>query len=121
MTEYEEIPLGEVEEEVVNSNSDEVIKKRSRLISSSLYKRLGIVILVLGGIILPLLILSFFFNTGQPDEIILRIEQITGFVLFGLALIVGSSLLFTARGLKEQEENIVLEPLTNELVDETLL
>ncbi|NHJ40913.1 MAG: hypothetical protein FK731_12860 [Asgard group archaeon] len=120
MTEYKEIPLEDTIDEDSESNSEERIVKRSRLLSSALYKRLGIVILTLSGIILPLVILSFFFNAGQPDEIALRIEQITGFVLFGLALIVGISLLYTSRRLKEEEDAIILEPITNESIDETL-
>ncbi|NHK30169.1 MAG: hypothetical protein FK730_02370 [Asgard group archaeon] len=119
MTEAEEIPMDDTNEEISDSDSQEAIKKRSRLLSSSLYKRLGIVILILGGIILPLLILSFFFNAGQPDLILLKIEQITGFVLFGLAIIVGISLLFTARRLKA-EEIVVLEPISDITVDESV-
>jgi hypothetical protein len=117
LTEAKEIPMDEANEEINDSESQEVIKKRSRLLSSSLYKRLGIVILVLGSIILPLLILSFFFNSGQPDTTLLKIEQIAGFVLFGLAIIVGISLLFTARRLKV-EELVVLEPISDITVDE---
>lgn len=120
LTEYKEIPLENTIDEDSEPNSEERIIKRSRLLSSALYKRLGIVILTLSGIILPLVILSFFFNAGQPDEIALRIEQITGFVLFGLALIVGISLLYTSRRLKEEEDAIILEPITNESIDETL-
>ena len=43
---------------------------------------------------------------------------LSGFVLFGLSLIVGISLLYTSRRLKEQEDAIVLEPISNEAADE---
>jgi hypothetical protein len=119
LTEAKEIPMDDTNEEIGDSESQEIIKKRSRLLSSSLYKRLGIVILILGGIILPLVILSFFFNAGQPDTTLLKIEQIAGFVLFGLAIIVGNSLLFTSRRLKA-EEAVVLEPVTDVTADETI-
>ncbi|NHJ47839.1 MAG: hypothetical protein FK733_08635 [Asgard group archaeon] len=113
MVEVKELPLDEPEEDIADSETPEEIKKRSRLLSSVLYKRLGILILVLFGIVLPLTILSFFFNAGQPDSTALLIEQITGFVLSGLALIVGMSLLFTSRRLKT-EEKMVLEPIVDE-------
>jgi hypothetical protein len=117
LDEIKEIPIDDSQITEDTEETPQEVEKRSRLISSVLYKRLGILILVLCGIALPLTILSYFFNEGQPDPVLLMIEQIVGFVLTGIALIVGTSLLFTARRLKAKEK-IVLEPIDNEPIAE---
>ncbi|NHJ31929.1 MAG: hypothetical protein FK732_03615 [Asgard group archaeon] len=113
MVKIKELPFDDTEDptaETIEDSSEatpEELEKRSNEISSSVFKRLGIIIMILSFTILPLTILSFFYHPSQPDETSLLIQQIVGFVLFGVGAIIGSLLLVTARKMKKKEDYIL--------------
>ncbi len=116
LEEFKEVPFEDSREDNETFEEDEtttpeVLEERSKQISSSLFRRLGYIVLFLGIGIIPLISLTFFFNTGQPDDTSLLVEQIVGFILVGLAVIIGASLLFTAKKI-EKSEDLVHEPVT---------
>ncbi len=120
MEEVKEVPFNDDEDSTAKDEDEipeitpEELEKRSDEISSSVFKRLGIIIMILSFVILPLTIISFFFHPSQPDPTSLLIQQIVGFILFGLGAIIGSLLLITARRMKKREEYI-LEAVVIEL------
>lgn len=116
LEEFKEMPFEDSHEdneilEEDETTTHEVLEERSKQISSLLFRRLGYIVLFLGIGIIPLIILTFFFNTGQPDDTSLLVEQIVGFILVGLAVIIGNSLLFTAKKI-EKSEDLVHEPIS---------
>lgn len=121
MVEIKEIPIDESNNEntTSDSNSNNIIKtqkeyeERTKLVSASVYRKLSIVIFVLSLIVLPLIILSYFYNTGQPDKTALVIEQIVGFVLFGLGLIVALALFSHSRKLKTEKDYVSEQIIQN--------
>lgn len=122
MVEIKELPFDDSEDStIINEVNDqestpEELEERSKDVSSSLFKRLGIIVLLLSLTILPLTILSFFVHPGQPDETSLLIQQIVGFVLFGIGSAIGSLLLINARRMKKKEDYI-LELVTDEMIE----
>ncbi|MCK5184402.1 MAG: hypothetical protein KAQ95_08860 [Candidatus Heimdallarchaeota archaeon] len=122
MVEIKELPFDDSEDStIINEVNDqestpEELEERSKDVSSSLFKRLGIIVLLLSLTILPLTILSFFVHPGQPDETSLLIQQIVGFVLFGIGSAIGSLLLINARRMKKKEDYI-LELVTDEVIE----
>ncbi|MCK5159041.1 MAG: hypothetical protein KAR08_07785 [Candidatus Heimdallarchaeota archaeon] len=122
MVEIKELPFDDSEDStIINEVNDqestpEELEERSKDVSSSLFKRLGIIVLLLSLTILPLTILSFFVHPGQPDETSLLIQQIVGFVLFGIGAAIGSLLLVNARRMKKKEDYI-LELVTDEVIE----
>ena len=122
MVEIKELPFDDSEDStIINEVNDqestpEELEERSKDVSSSLFKRLGIIVLLLSLTILPLTILSFFVHPGQPDETSLLIQQIVGFVLFGVGSAIGSLLLINARRMKKKEDYI-LELVTDEMIE----
>ncbi|MCE7743749.1 MAG: hypothetical protein GPJ52_01300 [Candidatus Heimdallarchaeota archaeon] len=122
MVEIKEIPFDDAEDSTINNDDSlhestpEELEKRSKDVSSSLYRRLGIIILILSLSVLSLAILSFFVNSNQPDETLLLIQQIVGFVLFGVGSAIGSLLLINARRMKKKEDYI-LELVTDEVIE----
>ncbi|MBN1328902.1 MAG: hypothetical protein JXA54_05460 [Candidatus Heimdallarchaeota archaeon] len=117
MEEFKEIPMDDSEEESSETNNThdeigelpEVYKKRAQEISNSIFRFLGILLLILAIIILPFIIISFFYHFGQSNETALLIEQVLGFILSGVAIIVGSTLIYNTRKAKRQE--YILEPI----------
>ncbi len=122
MVEIKEIPFDDSEDSTTDNevsdheSTPEELEKRSKAVSSSLYKRLGIIILILSLTVLPLTILSFFVNSSQPDETLLLIQQIVGFVLFGVGAAIGSLLLINAHRMKKKED-YVLELVADEAIE----
>ncbi len=122
MVEIKELPFDDSEDLTINDDvndqesTPEELEERSKDVSSSLFKRLGIIVLLLSITILPLTILSFFVHPGQPDETSLLIQQIVGFVLFGVGAAIGSLLLINARRMKKKED-YVLELVTDEVIE----
>ena len=122
LVEIKEIPFDDSEDSTINNDESlhestpEELEKRSKAVSSSLYKRLGTIILILSLSVLSLAILSFFVNSNQPDETLLLIQQIVGFALFGIGSAIGSLLLINARRMKKKEDYI-LELVTDEVID----
>jgi hypothetical protein len=122
LVEIKEIPFEDSEDstEDIDSSDQETtpeeLEKRSKDISSSLFKRLGIIILILSLTILPLTILSFFVDPNQIDATSLLIQQIVGFVLFGVGATIGSLLLVNARRMKKKED-YVLELVTDKEIE----
>ena len=122
MVEIKELPFDDSEDSTINNEENdqestpEELEERSKDVSSSLFKRLGIIVLLLSLTILPLTILSFFVHPGQPDETSLLIQQIVGFVLFGVGSAIGSLLLINARRMKKKEDYI-LELVTDEMIE----
>ncbi len=122
MVEIKELPFDDSEDSTINNevndqeSTPEELEERSKDVSSSLFKRLGIIVLLLSLTILPLTILSFFVHPGQPDETSLLIQQIVGFVLFGIGSAIGSLLLINARRMKKKEDYI-LELVTDEVIE----
>jgi len=122
LVEIKELPFDDSEDSTINDEvnehetTPEELEERSKDISSSVFKRLGIIVLIFSLTILPLTILSFFINPGQPDETSLLIQQILGFVLFGIGTTIGSFLLINARKLKKKED-YVLELITDEEIE----
>ncbi|MHA1220263.1 MAG: hypothetical protein ACTSQB_00875 [Candidatus Heimdallarchaeota archaeon] len=104
---------GEQESEDIPEFSSEELEKRSRMISSSIFRWFGIFVLVLGAIIIPLLILSYFYHPGQPDETSLLIEQIVGYCFIAISLSVGAGLIMHAKNLRTRDD-YVLEPIVEE-------
>jgi uncharacterized RDD family membrane protein YckC len=122
LVEIKEVPFDDSEDLTINNevndheSTPEELEERSKDISSSLFKRLGLIVLVLSLTILPLTILSFFLHPGQPDETSLLIQQIVGFVLFGIGAAIGSLLLVNARRMKKKED-YVLELVADEAIE----
>jgi len=122
LVEIKELPFDDSEDLTINDDvndqesTPEELEERSKDVSSSLFKRLGIIVLLLSITILPLTILSFFVHPGQPDETSLLIQQIVGFVLFGVGAAIGSLLLINARRMKKKED-YVLELVTDEVIE----
>jgi len=124
MKEVKEVPFNDDEDLSKNKADDapeatpEELEKRSTEISSSIFKRLGIIIMILSLTILPLTIMTFFFHPGQPDPTSLLIQQIAGFILFAVGATIGSLLFVNARKMKKREEYIleaiVVESVENE-------
>jgi len=104
---------GEQESEDIPEYSPEELEKRSRMISSSIFRSLGIFVLVLGAIIIPLLILSYFYHPGQLDETSLLIEQIVGYCFITISLSAGVGLVMHAKNLRTRDD-YVLEPIVEE-------
>ena len=119
MEDFKEVPFEDSEKtKEETETTPEVLEERSKQMSSSLFRRLGYIVLFLGVGIIPLIILTYFFNTGQPDDVSLLIEQIVGYILVGFALIIGISLLLTARRI-EKTEDFIHEPISEpENIDE---
>ena len=121
MVKIKEVPFDDSEASAISEEvndqetTPEELEERSKDLSSSLFKRLGLIVLVLSLTILPLTILSFFVHPGQPDETSLLIQQIVGFVLFGVGAAIGSLLLINARRMKKKED-YVLELVTDEAI-----
>jgi hypothetical protein len=122
LEEIKEVPFTDDEDPVTEDTEDEPeatpedLEKRSKEISSSVFKRLGIIILILSFTILPLTILSFFIHPSQPDATSLLIQQIVGFVLFGMGAFIGTLLFINARKMKKKEDYI-LELVVDESVE----
>ncbi|NPE07004.1 MAG: phage holin family protein [Asgard group archaeon] len=122
MVEIKELPFNDSEDSTINNemndneSTPEELEERSKAVSSSVFRGLGIVILILSLTILPLTILSFFVNSSQPDETLLLIQQIVGFVLFGVGAAIGSLLLINARRMKKKED-YVFELVTDEVIE----
>jgi len=122
LVEIKELPFDDSEDLTINDDvndqesTPEELEERSKDVSSSLFKRLGIIVLLLSITILPLTILSFFVHPGQPDETSLLIQQIVGFVLFGVGAAIGSLLLINAHRMKKKED-YVLELVTDEVIE----
>ena len=121
---YKEIPIDDSEDELFDIDDDEIaeddieeIQRRSRIVTSEISMRLGIIVLILGAIALILIILTYFFNEGQPDKTLLLIEQIVGYVLVGIAFITGTSFLIYSRKLPSKTE-LILEPVTTNSVED---
>ena len=88
---------------------DEIkIEQRSRELSSWFYRTLGIMVLILSFFIVVLVFVSYFYHPGQPDTTSLLIEQIVGYIFFGLGVVFGTASLFRARKLKEEIYDIEL-------------
>ena len=122
LVEIKELPFNDSEDSTINNemndneSTPEELEERSKAVSSSVFRGLGIVILILSLTILPLTILSFFVNSSQPDETLLLIQQIVGFVLFGVGAAIGSLLLINARRMKKKED-YVFELVTDEVIE----
>lgn len=101
-----------VDEEAENLPDEIKIEQRSREISRWFNKTLGLVLLVLSGIIIILVIVSYFYHPGQVDTTSLLIEQIVGYILFVVGLLFGIVSLLRAR--KLQEEPYIVEPVNSE-------
>lgn len=114
MDEFKEIPL-ETDDDNSNHNEPEEldeqeIQRRSRKITSEIYKRLGIIILILAGLALGFTILTYVFDDAWADKTILLIEQIIGYVLISISTIVGITFLIQAKKLPSKDE-LILEPI----------
>ncbi|MFW9922575.1 MAG: hypothetical protein ACFFDW_04710 [Candidatus Thorarchaeota archaeon] len=101
----------------INCNSETIdpldhIQREKRLVSV-LYKRFGITLLILSGIIIPLLITSFFYHPGLNDQVALLIEQIIGFILSGIGIILGAFLLLISKR-KKTDQDLIYEKLENQ-------
>ncbi|MHA1739496.1 MAG: hypothetical protein ACTSXA_13520 [Candidatus Heimdallarchaeota archaeon] len=106
-----------VDEESENLPDEIKIEQRSREIARWFNKSLGLVLIVLSVVIIVLVIISYFYHPGQPDATSLLLEQIIGYVLFGLGSLIGTISLLRARKLKE--EPYIIEPVSSEAdVDE---
>ena len=105
-----------VDEEAENLPDEIKIEQRSREISRWFNKTLGLVLLVLSGIIIILVIVSYFYHPGQIDATSLMIEQIVGYILFGVGSLFGIVSLLRAR--KLQEEPYIVEPVNSEVAVE---
>lgn len=112
----ESIDHDDTEELEITSEQLQALK-RDRKISITFYRLFGIIILVLSSIIVPLVIVTYFYHPGQPDELALLIEQIIGYILAFFGSILGTVLLISAKRIKN-EPLVVVEPITN-LVDES--
>jgi uncharacterized membrane protein YbhN (UPF0104 family) len=112
LVEIKEIPFEDSEDPTEDNETNnqettpEGLEKRSKEISSSLFKQLGIIILILSLTILPLTIITFFVNFNQTDETLL-ITQIVGFILFGIGTTIGSLLIINARRMKKKEDYVL--------------
>ncbi len=93
------------------------ILKRERKISSTFYRLFGILLIILSSIIIPLVIITYFYHPGQPDELALLIEQIIGYILAVIGITIGTVLVASAKRLKK-EPLVTIEPISN-LVDES--
>lgn len=122
MVEIKEIPFDDSEDSTEETetndqeSSPEELEKRSKDVSSSVFKRIGIIIMILSFTILPLTILTFFIDYSQADPTSLLIQQIVGFVLFGVGAAIGSLLIINARRMKKKED-YVLELVTDEEIE----
>ena len=106
-----------VDEESENLPDEIKIEQRSREIARWFNRSLGLVLIVLSVVIIVLVIISYFYHPGQPDATSLLLEQIIGYVLFGLGSLIGTISLLRARKLKE--EPYIIEPVNSEAdVDE---
>ena len=110
MNNVTKIPEEEIlAEEVVDSSLDESenlpeeiqIEERSRDLAQWFNRTLGLALLALSALIIALVIVTYFYHPGQPDPTSLLVEQIVGYVLFGLGMIFGIVSLLKARKLKE--------------------
>ncbi|MHA1461522.1 MAG: hypothetical protein ACTSQ0_00380 [Candidatus Heimdallarchaeota archaeon] len=86
--------------------------ERERKTTITFYRLFGILIIVLSSIIIPLVIVTYFYHPGQPDELALLIEQIIGYILAGFGSIIGSVLLISAKRIKN-EPLVIVEPIAN--------
>ncbi|MHA1503558.1 MAG: hypothetical protein ACTSPT_00050 [Candidatus Heimdallarchaeota archaeon] len=102
-----------VDEESENLPDEIKIEQRSREIARWFNKSLGLVLIVLSVVIIVLVIISYFYHPGQPDATSLLLEQIIGYVLFGLGSLIGTISLLRARKLKE--EPYIIEPVNSEV------
>ncbi|HUT81805.1 MAG TPA: hypothetical protein VMZ29_11435 [Candidatus Bathyarchaeia archaeon] len=124
MEEFKEIPMDETDEESLKTidssdefgESPEIYKKRAQELSNSIFRLFGFLLLILGIAILPFVVISFFYHFGQSNETALLIEQIFGLILSGVAIIVGSALIYNTRKTKKKE--LLLEPISNEPEEE---
>ena len=106
-----------VDEESENLPDEIKIEQRSREIARWFNRTLGLVLIVLSVVIIVLVIVSYFYHPGQPDATSLLLEQIIGYILFGLGSLIGTISLLRARKLKE--EPYIIEPVSSEAdVDE---
>ena len=101
-----------VDEESENLPDEIKIEQRSREIARWFNRTLGLVLIVLSVVIIVLVIISYFYHPGQPDATSLLLEQIIGYILFGLGSFIGTISLLRARKLKE--EPYIIEPVSSE-------
>ena len=101
-----------VDEESENLPDEIKIEQRSREIARWFNRTLGLILIILSVVIIVLVIVSYFYHPGQPDATSLLLEQIIGYILFGLGLLIGTISLLRARKLKE--EPYIIEPVNSE-------
>lgn len=93
------------------------VLKRERKITITFYRLFGILLIILSSIIVPLVIVTYFYHPGQPDELALLIEQIIGYILAGFGISLGSVLVISAKRIKN-EPLVIVEPITD-LIEES--
>jgi hypothetical protein len=102
-----------VDEKSENLPDELKMEQKSRELAHWFNRSLGLVLIVLSAIIIILVIISYFYHPGQPDATSLLIEQIIGYVLFGLGFLFGTISLLRAHKLKE--DPYIIEPVTTEV------
>jgi len=107
----ESINQEDVDDLEITSEQLQVLK-RERKITVTFYRLFGILLIVLSSIILPLVIVTYFYHPGQPDELAMLIEQIIGYILAGFGIILGSILVISAKRIIN-EPLVIAEPITN--------
>jgi len=121
MTEENTIPIEPTEEQTESEELEIVTDQiealeRERKISITFYRLFGTALIVLSSIIIPLVIVTYFYHPSQPDQTALLIEQIIGYILAGFGLTLGTILLLSAKRLKN-EPIAVVEPLEENAQD----
>ncbi len=107
----ESINQEDVDDLEITSEQLQVLK-RERKITVTFYRLFGILLIVLSSIILPLVIVTYFYHPGQPDELAMLIEQIIGYILAGFGISLGSILVISAKRIIN-EPLVIAEPITN--------
>ncbi len=107
----ESINQEDVDDLEITSEQLQVLK-RERKITVTFYRLFGILLIVLSSIILPLVIVTYFYHPGQPDELAMLIEQIIGYILAGFGISLGSFLVISAKRIIN-EPLVIAEPITN--------
>ena len=124
MSEEKTIPIEPIEEQI-ESEELEVITdqvealERERKITITFYRLFGTALIVLSSIIIPLVIVTYFYHPSQPDQTALLIEQIIGYILAGFGLTLGTILLFSAKRLKNEPIAVIETIEEHEVVEAT--
>ncbi|MHA1126476.1 MAG: hypothetical protein ACTSO7_15275 [Candidatus Heimdallarchaeota archaeon] len=101
-----------IDEDSENLPDEILVEQRSRELARWFNKTLGMILLVLSALIIILVVVSYFYHPGQSDASGLLVEQIVGYIFFGLGLILGIFSLIRSR--KLEEEPYVIEPVNSE-------